>query len=304
MHLDLNLLVALDALLEENSVAGAADRLNLSAPAVSRTLGRIRRATGDQILVRAGRSMIPTPYALEIRGEVHELVQRARGVLRPEHHLDLANLDRAFSVRGHEAITTAIAPALLATVRDEAPGVAVRLLAEASGDTDELRHGRVDLEIGSAEPDAPEINHVTIGHDRLVAAARPGHPCAEAGLTAERLAAADHVIVSRRGRLRDPIDMSLDALGLRRRVVASVPTSTAALYLVAESELVVAVPEHMCRPLLARLGLRTRPLPFELPPVPIIMAWHQRHDDDRPHMWLRDRIREALAFYEQTAGRT
>lgn len=299
VHLDLNLLTALDALLEHNSVAGAAERLNLSAPAMSRTLGRIRRVTGDQILVRAGRTMIPTPYAMEIRGEVHDLVQRARGVLRPEHDLDLANLDRAFSVRGHDAVTTAIGPVLLATVREQAPGVAIRLLAEASSDTNELRHGRVDLEIGATEPDVPEISHVTIGHDRLVAAVGPDHPCAAGDLTAERFATADHVIVSRRGRLRDPIDTSLETLGLRRRVVASVPTSTAALYLVAQSEFMVAVPEHMCSPTLTKLGLRTRTLPFDLPPVPIVLAWHQRYDNDRPHMWLRARIRESLAFYEQ-----
>ncbi|GAA4228305.1 LysR family transcriptional regulator [Actinomadura meridiana] len=303
MHLDLNLLTALDALLEHNSVAGAAERLNLSAPAMSRTLGRIRRVTGDQILVRAGRTMIPTPYALEIRGEVHDLVQRAGGVLRPAHDLDLATLDRAFTVRGHDAVTTAIGPALLATVREQAPGVAIRLLAEASSDTGELRHGRVDLEIGATEPDVPEINHVTIGRDRLVAAVGPDHPCATAAdLTADRFAEADHLIVSRRGRLTDPIDVSLAELGLRRRVVASVPTSTAALYLVAQSELMVAVPEHMCRPTLVKLGLRTLPLPFELPSVPIVLAWHQRYDNDRPHMWLRARIREALAFYEQVAG--
>ncbi|MUN38621.1 LysR family transcriptional regulator [Actinomadura litoris] len=302
MHLDLNLLTALDALLEENSVAAAAERLNLSAPAMSRTLGRIRRVTGDQILVRTGRTMIPTPHALAIRAEVHDLVQRARGVLEPERELDLANLSRVFTVRGHDAVMTAIAPDLLGTVRERAPGVAVRLLGEAAGDTSDLRHGRVDLEIGAAEPDPPEITHVTVGHDRLVAVLGPGHPAGEGELTPARFAGADHVLVSRRGRLRDPVDRVLEERGLRRRVVASVPTSTAALYLVARSELVVAVPERMCRPTLRVLGLRTRPLPFDLPPVPIVLAWHQRYDNDRAHAWLRASIREALAFYDRASG--
>ncbi|TDD98164.1 LysR family transcriptional regulator [Actinomadura rubrisoli] len=302
MHLDLNLLTALDALLEENSVAGAAERLNLSAPALSRTLGRIRRITGDQILVRTGRTMVPTPHALAIRGEVHDLVQRAREVLEPERGLDLATLNRVFSIRGHDAVTTAIGPSLLAAVREQAPGVSIRLLAEASSDTNELRHGRVDLEIGSTEPDLPEISHATIGHDRLVAALRPDHPCADGDLTAERFAQADHIIVSRRGRLKDPIDETLQGLRLRRRVVASAPTSTAALYLAAESGLVVAVPEHVCEPTLRVLGLRTRPLPFDLPPVPLVLAWHQRYDNDKAHAWLRGRIRDALAFYEQVTA--
>ncbi|MDF5753572.1 LysR family transcriptional regulator [Spongiactinospora sp. TRM90649] len=295
MHLDLNLLTALDALLEENSVAGAAERLNLSAPAMSRTLGRIRRLTGDQILVRTGRTMIPTPHALAIRGEVHDLVQRARDVLEREHELDLANLNRVFSVRAHDAVTAAIGPRLLATVREQAPGVAIRLLAEATTDTNELRHGRVDLEIGSTEPDLPEITHITVAHDRLVAAVAPGHPCATGDLTATRFASADHVIVSRRGRLRDPLDDILDDLGLRRRVVASAPSSTAALYMAARTELLVVVPEHMCAPTLRALDLRTRPLPFALSAMPIILAWHQRYDNDRAHTWLRTLIHQALA---------
>ncbi|WP_067450847.1 LysR family transcriptional regulator [Actinomadura macra] len=303
MHLDLNLLTALDALLEENSVAGAAERLNLSAPAMSRTLGRIRRITGDQILVRTGRTMVPTPHALAIRGEVHDLVQRARGVLEPERELDLGTLNRVFSIRGHDAVSTAIGPSVLAVVREQAPGVAIRLLAEASGDTNDLRHGRVDLEIGSTEPDLPEISHVPIGRDRLVAACRPDHPCAGGDMTAERFAQADHIIVSRRGRLRDPVDEALRGLGLRRRVIASAPTSTGALYLVARSELLVAVPEHVCGPTLQVLGLRTLPLPFDLPPVPLFLAWHQRYDNDRAHAWLRDRIRDAFAFFEQVTAR-
>ncbi|WP_199565561.1 LysR family transcriptional regulator [Spongiactinospora rosea] len=297
--MDLNLLTALDALLEENSVAGAAERLNLSAPAMSRTLGRIRRIMGDQILVRTGRTMIPTPHALAIRDEVHHLVQQARGLLQREHELDLAHLNRVFSVRGHDAVTAVIGPGLTTAFREQAPGVSIRLLAEATTDTNELRHGRVDLEIGSTEPALPEISHVTVGHDRLVAAVGPGHPLATGDLTAERFAGADHIIVSRRGRLKDPLDDLLKQRGLRRRVVASVPSSTAGLYMAAGNELVVAVPEHMCAPTIGMLGLRVRPLPFDLPPVPIIMAWHQRYDNDRAHMWLRDRIRDALAFYER-----
>jgi len=148
VQLDLNLLTALDALLEEGSVAGAAERLHLSAPAMSRTLGRIRRATGDQILVRTGRTMTPTPHAIAMRGEVHDLVQRAASVLEPESELDLGTLKRTFTLRSHDAVTSAIGPALLIAIQQQAPGVAIRLLAEASVDTNELRHGQVDLEIG------------------------------------------------------------------------------------------------------------------------------------------------------------
>lgn len=99
MQLDLNLLTALDALLEEGSVAGAAARLHVTAPAMSRSLGRIRKATGDQILVRTGRSMVPTTRALAMRAQVHALVQQAHQLLSAQQELDLAALDQVFTVR-------------------------------------------------------------------------------------------------------------------------------------------------------------------------------------------------------------
>ncbi|MFE3939349.1 LysR family transcriptional regulator, partial [Streptomyces goshikiensis] len=107
MQLDLNLLTALDALLEEGSVAGAADRLHVTAPAMSRSLGRIRKATGDQILVRTGRSMVPTTRALAMRAEVHALVQAAHRLLSAQQEIDLASLERVFTVRWHDTLTAA-----------------------------------------------------------------------------------------------------------------------------------------------------------------------------------------------------
>jgi DNA-binding transcriptional LysR family regulator len=294
VQLDLNLLTALDALLEEGSVAGAAERLHLSQPAVSRTLGRIRRATGDQILVRTGRTMTPTPYALAVREEVHTLVQHAHTVLAPERDLDLDTLERTFTLQCHDAVTTAIGSGLLAAVQAQAPGVALRLLAEATTDTDDLRHGQVDLEIGSTEPVLPEIRFETIGHDHLIAAVRPDHPLSCGRLTISRYAQAHHITVSRRGRLHDPIDDALAARGLQRRVVAAAPTSATALHFARESDMVVAVPEYMCRPVVRALGLRTVPIPLDLSPVPVIHAWHQRYDSDRAHTWLRGQVRETL----------
>ncbi|WP_221351983.1 LysR family transcriptional regulator [Streptomyces beigongshangae] len=297
MQLDLNLMAVLDALLEEGSVTGAAERLHLSAPATSRSLGRIRRLTGDQILVRTGRTMTPTPYALEIRDAVHHLVEQSRAILAPERTLDLGTLRRTFTVRGNDALTTAVAPRLLAAVRQAGPGLSVRLLAEADTDTNDLRHGRVDLEISSAAPELPEISHETLGEDRLVVAFRPGHPCADGPLTAERFAAAEHVLVSRRGRTEDPVDTVLDGLGLWRRVVASVPTSAAALHIASRSELLVVVSEQICRPMLDAHGLRTATPPFALAPVPVTLAWHQRYDNDKAHAWLRARVRDVLAAF-------
>jgi len=294
VHVDLNLLVALDALLEENSVAAAAERLNLSAPAMSRTLARIRRATGDDILVRSGRSMVPTARALELREEARELVRRAAVVLTPPSRLDLATLDRHFTVRGHDALLGALAPTLLARIATRAPLTRLSLLAETDTDRPDLIRGQVDLSLGSTVPDRTEISYEVLGRDRMVLALRRGHPMAGRRLTLERLAEMDHVTVSRRGRLHGVLDEALAERGLRRRVLASLPTSAAALDVVAGSDAVVVVTERVCGPLAARLGVVTRAVPIDLPPVDMVMTWHHRHDNDPAHTWLRGEVREAL----------
>jgi DNA-binding transcriptional LysR family regulator len=294
VHVDLNLLVALDALLEENSVAAAAERLNLSAPAMSRTLARIRRATGDDILVRSGRSMVPTARALELREEARELVRRARNVLTPPRELDLATLDRHFTVRGHDALLGALAPPLLSHLSRTAPLVTIGLLAETDTDRPDLTRGHVDLELGSTVPDRTEISYEVLGRDRMVLALRSGHPMADRRLTLQRLSEMDHVTISRRGRVRGVLDEALAERGLQRRVLAALPTSAAALTVVAGSDAVVVVAERVCAPLAARLGVVTRPAPIELPPVEVVMTWHHRHDSDPAHAWLRGEVRAAL----------
>ncbi|WP_405057809.1 LysR family transcriptional regulator [Kribbella sp. NBC_01505] len=295
MHLDLNLLTALDALLEEGSVAGAAERLHVTPPAMSRTLGRIRRATGDQILVRTGRSMTPTPHAVALHARVHELVHQAQLLLAPEREVDLATLERTFTLRWHDALTVAYAPALLTTVRAQAPGVRLRFLPEASSDTHELRRGEVDLEAGAGIPELPEVRHELVGEGRLVVAVRSGHQLTEGKLTAERYAAAEHVTVSRRGRLVDPIDDVLAEAGLRREVVVASPTVAAALQLVRLSDLVVTLPDVTN---LLDFGLSKLPLPLDVPAIPIRLSWHQRYDGDPGHAWLRERARAVLRGQE------
>lgn len=288
MQLDLNLLTALDALLEEGSVAGAAARLHVTAPAMSRSLGRIRKVTGDEILVRSGRQMIPTARAVAMRAEVQTLVRQAHQLLSPHAELDLATLERVFTVRWHDALTTACGTELIAAVHRQAPGVRLRLTAEPGDDTPELRRGEVDLASGTEPPSLPDIRHHLVGHDRLAVAVRPDHPMAGQPLTIERYAAADHLTVSRRGRLRDQIDDALTALGHERRVIASAPTSATALQLVTETDLVVTLPDAATRAARDQLGLITLPLPLELPEVPLHLLWHRRHHNDPAHRWLRE----------------
>jgi DNA-binding transcriptional LysR family regulator len=299
MQVDLNLLTVLDALLEEGSVMGAADRLHLSSPAVSRTLGRLRAVTGDDILVRTGHSMTPTPYALAVREDVHRLVRQAHEVLSPTRELNLAELERVFTIQCHDALATALGTVLVGRIQEQAPGVQLRVLAEHSGDTDDLRQGRVDLELGGDRPSLPEFRSETLGHDPLVVVMRPSHPCAD-GVDLHSYAAQPHVLVSRRGRLTAPIDDVLAAEGLRRRVVASVATLAMALQIAGRSDVLVTSTEILSGPLIEVFGLITRPLPMASPPAVINCNWHQRYDSDPAHAWLRDQVRASLA--EVVAG--
>lgn len=304
MQLDLNLLTALDALLEERSVSGAAARMHLSSPAMSRTLGRLRRVTGDSILVRTGRTMTPTPYAIAVSEQVHRLVQQGHGILAPERKLDLASLRRTFTLECHDAVTAAAGLGFITRVEAEAPGVSLRLLPEAAIDTKDLRHGDVDLKVGAEEADLPELRFETIGADRFVVVMRRDHPLAGKRLSVERFASAQHLIVSRRGRLRDPLDEALAKRGLERRVVAAVPTSTAAFYFVAASDLVVTAPQSMCAPVIEALGLRTTRHPLDMSDIPLNLVWHQRYDTDPAHIWLREIVRSTLsAILERSSER-
>ena len=299
MQLDLNLLAALDALLEEGSVGGAADRLHVTSPAMSRTLGRIRKATGDQILVRTGRTMTPTPYAVSVREHVHDLVQQAQAVLAPSHELDLATLERTFTLRWQYTLVEFGGPDLRAAVRAEAPSVRLRFIAENSADTPDMRRGEVDLEANANEPTSPEIRRVRVAEGRLVLAVRKGHRLTRSKLTPERFATeAEHIVVSRRGRLHDRLDELLAGMGLERRVVVSAPTSSSALQFVHSSDLVVTLPEIAVRTAAADHGLTVLPLPIDLPPVPLYLSWHQRYDNDRAHIWLRGKAHAALRKLE------
>lgn len=291
---DLNLLVALDALLTERSVSAAARRLHLTEPATSRALGRIRRTTGDQILVRTGHTMVPTPRALEIQAEVSDLVRRAQAVFASVGMPDLTDLDRTFTILSSDMLIAAVGPDLLDRLAIEAPAVRIRFLPEPTPSADPLRDGTADLEIGEIDSTAPEIRVETLGADDAVLIVRVGHPLTTGPVTLDRVVTARHVVASRRGRFRGPLDDALAAQGLRRNVAVAVPSHTAALRMVAHSDLVGIAPRRLGRSALTAAGLAVLDLDLALPPLPVSLAWHPRNDADAPHRWLRTYLRDVI----------
>ncbi len=287
---DLNLLITLDVLLAEGSVAGAARRLRLSPSAMSRALARLRETTGDPLLVRAGRGLVPTPRAIELRDPVSRLVQDARAVLRPVEALDPARLARSFVLRTSEGFVENFGAALIARVGAEAPGVRLRFLPKPDKDSAPLREGLVDLETGViGRATAPELRVQALFRDRFIGVVREGHPLGTGEVTPARYAAGRHVLVARQGVERGPVDEALKAVGLERQVATTVGGFSTALALVRSTDLIASVPERHTG--LLRAGLFSFALPVPVPEITVSMLWHPRLDGDPAHRWLRGVVR-------------
>lgn len=291
---DLNLLVTLDVLLAEGSVARAAKRLSLSPSAMSRTLSRLREVTGDPLLVRAGRGLVPTPHALSLRGRVHQLVEDAEAALRPAEEMDLRQLARTFTLRTSEGFVETFGPGLIERVGREAPQVRLRFMQKIHKDSDPLREGSVDLETGVVEKTTgPEVRTQALFRDRWVGVVRMGHPLSKGRVTQARYASGKHISVWR-GPGMEPIDDALGALGLEREIVALLAGGFAtAIALARSTDLIAAVPEHHTEKV--RAGMHSFALPVATPEFTVSMLWHPRLDADAAHRWLRSCVREVCA---------
>lgn len=287
---DLNLLVTLEALLAEGSVVGAARLLHLSPSAMSRALARLRQATGDPLLVRAGRQLVPTPRAVELAGQVGQLVHAAEAALSPAKTLDLKTLVRTFTLRNRDGFVENFGAALIARVEREAPGVQLHFVAKPDKDSTPLRDGSIDLETGViGDTTGPEVRTQALFRDRFVGVVRNGHELCGKKITPERYAAGRHVVAARRRTKTSPIEIALEKQGLDRKAVTLVPSFSEALTLARGSDLIATVPHNLTRSM--RTGLCSFGLPFALPEIAISLLWHPRMDADPAHRWLRGCVR-------------
>jgi DNA-binding transcriptional LysR family regulator len=291
---DLNLLITLNVLLAEGSVARAARRLRLSPSAMSRALARLRETTGDPLLVRAGRGLVPTPRALELRERVGRLVQDAEAVLRPAERPNLRQLVRTFTLRTREGFVENFGPALLARVGEEAPGVQLCFVQKTDKDSASLRDGTVDLETGVVgKTTSPEVRAQGLFRDRFIGVVRSGHALCRGEITPSRYAAGRHIGASRRGLDKGPIDEALGQLGLEREIVTLVGGFSTALALARGTDLIASVPERHTGNL--RAGMHSFPLPVVTPELTVSLLWHPRLDADPAHRWLRGCVRDVCA---------
>jgi DNA-binding transcriptional LysR family regulator len=296
-------------LLYERTVARAAERLRLSPSAMSRALARLRATTGDPLLVRAGRGLVPTPRALELRERVGQLVQDSEAVLRPAEKLDLKQLVRTFTLRTREGFVENFGPEIIARVGAEAPGVRLSFVQKPNKDSVSLRDGTVDLETGVVgETTGPEVRAQALFRDRFIGVVRMGHALSRGKITPSRYAAGRHIGVSRRGLDKGPIDEALKPLGLERQIVTIVGGFSTALALARTSDLIASVPERHTGNL--RAGMHSFLLPVAMPEITVSLLWHPRLDADSAHRWLRQCVRDVCAEQlsdsstrERTAGK-
>ena len=304
-RVDLNLLTALDALLTECSVTGAARRLNLSVSAMSRTLTRLRELTGDRLLLPAGRNLVLSPYAEQLRQRIPSLAREAQAALSPpEHRFEVTRLEQRFTLRAGEGFIDLLGAAVMDRIHRAAPRVQLRFAPKPDWSAQPLREGTVDLEIGTVRTSAPEMRTRVLFRDRYVGVCRFGHPLLDGvAISVERWSAWGHVVTSRTGEAENPVDVLSEERRVPRRILVVVPAYTSAMQLVRHSDMLAVVP-HSCLgnafapEYAAANGLQWFELPVTTPAFNISAIWHPRFHRDPAHRWLRAEVLEVcLAAY-------
>ncbi|MBU2666335.1 LysR family transcriptional regulator [Actinoplanes bogorensis] len=296
MPSDLNLLRVFDALMDTGSVAEAAVRLNLSAPATSRALARLRRMMNDPILVRAGRGLVPTPFARQSAGTVKALLEAADGLRADPTGGDPATWQRTFAIRLNDALTPVLAPRLTRRIADEASGVRLQFVHQDSKEPEPLRDGTIVLDIGAAGPPPPDIHVSTLFTARFVAVVAADSDLGRApALTVDDLCRHPHISASRRGLARGPLDDALAHIGRSRHVAAVVPSYAMGALMALEDELICLVPQVTAAHLIDRgVPLRAHEVPFDLPTTDVELRWHRRVHHDPASLWLRTHVLDVL----------
>lgn len=301
-RLDFNLLVTLDALLAERSVSRAAQRLNLSQPALSAQLARLREMLGDPLFVPSHRGMTPTPLALGLQAPLAAALAQLRDVVTSARAFDPARDEFTVHVAASDYVQSALLLDFTLALRREAPGVRIALRpADAARLAAQMEQGEVDVAMLTPDGIAGALRSRRLFEERYVFIARRGHPALRRPLSAARFCELEHVMVSPRGgSFATPVDDVLDAQGLRRRVVVSASTFRSVPDLVERSDLVALVPARMVE---GRAGrLRVLAPPFPVPGFAIHMAWHNRNHGDAAQRWVRERL-VAFAQYSAQAAR-
>lgn len=292
--IDLNLLVVFHALMQEQSVARAAERLFLSPSAVSMALRRLRDLFGDTLFVRSGQRMVPTSRAEDIGPRIIQLLEAAHRLVYDQGAFNPTRIDRVFRIGASESCEVGLVAQLLCELRREAPQarLVVRPCDSASASR-MIDDGEIDLALGYFRQVPPHHHCEQMCHHRFVCLYAPG--TASCPISLDDYLQADHVLMSQAGDLEGTVDEHLRELGLQRRVVASTGRFSSLPSWLERSALVATVPAHVADAMARASALQQSELPFELSGYDVQMSWHKRLTDDDMQGWLRQLVRR-VAF--------
>lgn len=294
--IDLNLLVALEAMLGERSVTRAAARLGLTPSAMSHALARLRTTFGDELLVRTRGGMVTTARGEQLLGPLRRALEELAVLLAGPGGFDPASSGREFTVATTDYVEAVLLPPLLAAISREAPGVQLRVRALESADVAAaLEHGTYDAAIGVTFDTSPGLQQQVLFSEEMVLVCRKGHPVIEGEIDLATYLELRHVMVSVRGGSRSAVDDQLAAQGHQRRVALLVPHFLAAPLIVACTDLVLTTPARIVAKLGEGLGLRVLAPPLAVPGFTVRQVWHERQQDDPGHLWLRKQVFAAAA---------
>ena len=296
--LDLNLLVALDALLSERSVTRAAQRVGLSQPGMSNALARLRRLFGDPLLVRQGAMLVPTARAEALIGPVQEALELIRSALDAPLRFDPATDRRSFRLSCSDYSVLMLIGPLVRGLGADAPGVVVEVLPRLADAGRALLNGDVDLVIEPPEiMGETDLESLRLWDDRWECCVWEGNTSVGERMTMERYTALGHLIYSM-GSAGQPValpDLHMARLGVPRRIEVSVESFLLAPFLLQGTDLVTLIPKR-AEAFLRRTGdIRVLESPVELPPLVEMLWWHSRANADPAHAWLRTRIGEVAS---------
>ena len=291
---DINLLVAFEALMQERSVTRAAKRLALSQSAMSHTLSRLRELLGDELFVRAGKEMQPTPRAVAMIEPVRAALREIGAVLEPALPFRPDQTRATVTISAFNFAQIELLPRLAAILAERAPGVCLVARPYDADPTRALADGTADLVIGLLR-ERQDPCHRVLSTEHFACVVRAGHPCLDEPLTPERFAALSHAVVSPVGRPAGYVDAALGELELVRHVAFVAPQLFAAALATSQSDLILTASERHLRSLARTLPLTVLAPPITLPPFDVAMTWHARRSTDALHRFVRDAVIEASA---------
>lgn len=293
---DLNLLLAFDALMTHRNVTGAGAAIGLTQPAMSNALSRLRNLFDDPLFIRGGGGMSPTTRAEAAHPSVRSALAQIQSALEGAERFEPARAVRVFQLAMAEDAAFYMLPMLLRRLAAEAPHIALKVQSTAYVPAVELvAEGVVELAVNVAPRKlTKELLSREIFQERVVCIARRGHP-AFRKLTLERFLATPHIIVLPNTRTASRVDVALSQMGHARRVALSVPHFLLLPSLLPGTDMIGTVAERVARHFAPIVGLDVRPLPFTLPPYAASMIWHRGHDHDAGHAWLRGLVAEEAA---------